>query len=105
MRRRRGLKPYRYRPESVSDLSSYASGGPLGQHCVKNIVNYVHCPKGNRFFRDITRNVVGKQDITRNISCSISFSSTFCVVKLNYFLDSVQYILCCIPNLLYTVQK
>ena len=43
-------------------------------------------------FRDITQNVAGKRDTTRNISCSVSFSSTdhyfLYLGNFDYFLDS-----------------
>ena len=52
----------------------------------------VHCPKVNPKFLDITWNVVGKRDTTRNASYSILFSryiSCYISEFLDYLWDSV----------------
>ena len=59
-------------------------------HLVCTISLFLHCPKGNRFLWDITQNVSGKRVTSRNISCSIWFSSTFPDISRKFWLPFGQ---------------
>ena len=55
----------------------------------------IHCPKVNRFFRDLTRNVAGKNEIIHEIFRVVSrFPLHFALYlgNFDYILDTVQYI-------------
>ena len=66
----------------------------------------IHCPKVNRFFRDLSRNVAGKNEILHEIFrvvCRFPLHFALYLGNLDYFLDSVHctvYILGILINIL-----